>query len=156
MQWGQNQALVSAAQWQEKRQRAQAEAQEALSEHQKALVYCIGARALAWIAQKGCGDSIHGGLQKSPGCGPGQAALGVRAWAEVGPDGPRGPFKPRPFWDFKVKWACSILILPNAMLLTWDHGSHTEQFISDENSSVTNSDFQQSPQVTHGNGWGNC
>lgn len=99
MQWGQNQALVSAAQWQEKRQRAQAEAQEALSEHQKALVYCIGARALAWIAQKGCGDSIHGGLQKSPGCGPGQAALGVRAWAEVGPDGPRGSCPLLPFCD---------------------------------------------------------
>ena len=47
------------------------------------------------IAQRSCEVSLFGDLQKLPGCGPGQSALGVPALARVGPDGPT----PLPFLD---------------------------------------------------------
>lgn len=38
-------------------------------------------------------------LQNPPGHGPGQLAVGVPAWGEVRPDGPRGLFQPQPLDD---------------------------------------------------------
>lgn len=49
------------------------------SEHQEALPCCVGGGALAWAAQRGCGVSIFGGLQKPLGRGAEQPALPVPA-----------------------------------------------------------------------------
>jgi len=38
--------------------------------------YCEGGQALAEVAQRSCGISILGGVQKAPGHGPGQPAVG--------------------------------------------------------------------------------
>ena len=41
----------------------------------------------------GAGNLLLGDLPEPPRCGPGHLALGVPAGAQVGPDGPRGPFQ---------------------------------------------------------------
>jgi len=54
---------------------AQTETQEVPSEHEETLFYCEGHRALAQVAQRGCGVSHLGDVQKPSGHGPGQSAL---------------------------------------------------------------------------------
>ena len=73
---GWSQSLFSCAQQQDKRQRAQTEAQEVPVEYDGALLYCEGGRALAQVAQRGCGVSFSGDIQNPPGCRPVQRALG--------------------------------------------------------------------------------
>ena len=77
--WGQ--ALFSGAQQQDKRQWAQTEAQEGLSELEEELLPSEGDGALAQAAQGGCGVSFSGDIQDLPGQGPLQPAVGVPALA---------------------------------------------------------------------------
>lgn len=44
--------------------------------------HCSGDSLLAWVGKTTCGASILGGVQSSPGHGPGQPALGGPAWAK--------------------------------------------------------------------------
>lgn len=53
------------------------------SEHKETLLCHAGDGAQ--VAQRGCGASILGDLQKLPGHGPVQPAVGKPAWAGVGP-----------------------------------------------------------------------
>ena len=75
--WGQ--ALFSGAQWQDKGQWAQTEAQEVPSEHEEELLPSGGDGALEQFAQGGCAFSFSGDIQKQPGCV--QTSLGERALA---------------------------------------------------------------------------
>jgi len=77
--WGQ--ALFSGAQWQDKRQRAQTEAQEVPSEHEEGLLLSEGDGALEEAAQGGCGVCFSGDIQDPPGQGPVQLAVGDPALA---------------------------------------------------------------------------
>ena len=77
--WGQ--ALFSGAQWQDKGQWAQTEAEEVPAEHEEELLPSEGDRALAQTAQGGCGVSFSGDIQDPPGQGPVQPALGDPASA---------------------------------------------------------------------------
>jgi len=77
--WGQT--LSSGAQRQDKRQWAQTEAQEVLSEHEEELLPSEGDGALAQAAQGGCGGSFSGDIQDPPGRGPVQPAVGDPASA---------------------------------------------------------------------------
>jgi len=77
--WGQN--LFSGAQWQDKVQRAQTEAQKVPSEHEEQLFYSKGDGALEEAAQGGCGVSFTEGIQDSPGQDPVQPAVGDPASA---------------------------------------------------------------------------
>ena len=73
--WGQT--LFSGAQWQDKRQRAQTEAQEVPSEHKEEfLPPSEGDGALEQAAQGGCGVSFSGDIQDLPGQGPLQPTVG--------------------------------------------------------------------------------
>lgn len=64
MQRGWSQALVSSAQGQDKRQQAQAEAEEVGYEHQQTLLYCEGDWAPAGVAPRGGGGShVQGGAR---------------------------------------------------------------------------------------------
>ena len=76
--WGQT--LFSGAQWQDKGQWAQTEAQEVLSEHGEELP-SEGDGALEQAAQGGCRVSFSGDIQDPPGQGPVQPALGDPASA---------------------------------------------------------------------------
>ena len=76
--WGQ--ALFSGAQWQDKGQWAQTEAQEVPSEHEEELV-SEGDGALEQAAQGGCGISFSGDIQDLPGRSPVQPAVGDPASA---------------------------------------------------------------------------
>ena len=76
--WGQT--LFNGAQWQDKGQRAQTEAQEVPSEHEKELLPSEGDGALEQAAQGGCGVS-SGDIQDPPGQGPVQPAVGDPALA---------------------------------------------------------------------------
>ena len=58
----------------------QTETREVLSERQEILFYCESDRALAQVAQGGCGVFILGDTQKWSGHGPGQQAPGDPAW----------------------------------------------------------------------------
>ena len=77
--WGQT--LFSGAQWQDKGQWAQTEAQEVPSEQEEELLPSEGDGALAQAAQEGCGFSFSGDIQDPPGQGPVQPALADPALA---------------------------------------------------------------------------
>ena len=77
--WGQT--PLSVAQWQDKGQRAQTEAEEVPPEHEEELLPSEGDGALDQAAQGGCGVSFSGDIQDPPGQGPVQPALGDPAWA---------------------------------------------------------------------------
>ena len=77
---GRGQTLFSGAQWQDKGQWAQTEAQEVPSEHEEELP-SEGDGALEQLAQRGCGFSFSGDIQDPPGQGPVQPALGDPALA---------------------------------------------------------------------------
>ena len=77
--WGQ--ALFSSAQWQDKGQWAQTEAQEVPAEHEEELLSSEGDGALEQVAQRGCGVSFSGVIEDLPGRGPVQPALGDPASA---------------------------------------------------------------------------
>ena len=74
-------ALFSGAQWQDKGQRAQTEAQEIPPEHEEELLPSEGDGALEQAAQGGCGVSFSGDIQDPPGRGPLQPAVGDPASA---------------------------------------------------------------------------
>jgi len=78
---GRGQILFSSAQWQDKGQRAQTEAQEAPSEHEEELLPSEGDGALEQAAQGGCGFSFLRDIQNPPGQGPVQPAVGEPASA---------------------------------------------------------------------------
>ena len=75
------QTLFSGAQWQDKGQWAQTEAQEALAEHEEEILHSEGDGALEKAAQGGCGFSFSGDIQDLPGHGPVQPAVGDPASA---------------------------------------------------------------------------
>ena len=75
------QALFSGAQWQDKGQWAQTEAQEVPSEHEEEFLPSEGDGALEQAAQGGCGVSFSGDIQDLPGQGPVQPAVGDPASA---------------------------------------------------------------------------
>ena len=72
--WGQT--LFSGAQWQDKGQWAQTEAQEVPSEHEEELLPSEGDGTLAQAAQGGCGVSFSGDIRALSGHSPVQPALG--------------------------------------------------------------------------------
>jgi len=77
--WGQ--AHFSGAQWQDKGQCAQTEAQEVPSEREEELLPSEGDGALEQAAQGGCGLSFSGDIQDPPGQGPVQPTVGDPASA---------------------------------------------------------------------------
>jgi len=94
---GRGQTLSSGAQWQDKGQRAQTEAEEVPAEDEEELLPSEGDRALEQVAQGGCGVSFSG---DPSGHSPVQPALGDPASAG-GLDymTHRGTFQPRTFCD---------------------------------------------------------
>ena len=77
--WGQ--ALFNGAQWQDKGQWAQTEAQEVPSEHEEELLPSEGDRALEQAARGGCGVSFSEDIQDPRGQAPVQPAVGDPASA---------------------------------------------------------------------------
>jgi len=74
--------------------------------------HCEGDRALAQVAQKGCGVPMLGDIQKPSRHGPEQLAIDGLALAEGLDKMTSGhPFQPQPFWDFVIPLAFSILTL---------------------------------------------
>ena len=103
--WGQ--ALFSGAQWQDKGQWAQTEAQEVPSEHEEELLRSEGDGALSQAAQWCCGVSFSGDIQDLPGQGPLQSALGNPAWeGRLDWVTHRGPLQPRTFCDSVKSLLC--------------------------------------------------
>jgi len=91
------QTLFIGAQRQDKRERAQTEAQEVPPEHEEELLHSEGDGALEQVPQRSCGVSFSGDIQDPPGRGPVQPALGDPALAG-GLDYMihSGPFQPPP------------------------------------------------------------
>ena len=81
MSGGQDQTLFSGAQWQDKGQRAQTEAEEVPTEHEEELLHSEGDGALEQVAQGGRGLSFSGDIQDLPGQGPLLPAVGDPASA---------------------------------------------------------------------------
>jgi len=77
--WGQT--LFSGAQWQDKGQWAQTEAEEVPPEHEEELVPSEGDGALEQAAQGGCGFSFSGDIQDPSGQHPVQPTVGDPASA---------------------------------------------------------------------------
>jgi len=77
--WGQT--VFSGVQQQDKGRWSQTEAWEVPSEHKEELLHFEGARALEQAAQRCCGFSFSGDIQKLPGQGLAQPALGYPASA---------------------------------------------------------------------------
>ena len=92
--WGQ--ALFSGAQWQDKGQRAQTEAEEVPSEPEEELLPSEGDGALEQAAQGGCGVSFSGDNPDPPGRGAVQPALDDPAsagdWAGWPTEVPSNPY----------------------------------------------------------------
>ena len=82
MSGGLGQTLFSGAQWQDKWQWAQTEAQEVPPEHEEELLPSEGDGALEQAAQGGCGSSFSGNIQDPSGQGPLQPAVGDPASVE--------------------------------------------------------------------------
>ena len=90
--------------------------QEAMGTHRHTgdslwtLFYCEHHWALAQVAQRGCGVSLLGDIQKPSGHGPGQLALGGPAWAGVLLDQmtSRGPSQPPPLCNRAVDCIPSV------------------------------------------------
>jgi len=72
--------------------------QEVLSGYEKSLIYSADDRSLRRLTREEV-ESPAQILQKLPGHGSGQPALGDSAGAGVGPGGSRGPCQPQPFTD---------------------------------------------------------
>ena len=106
MSGGWDQTLFIGAQWQDKGQRAQTEAQEIASEHEEQLLPSEGDGALEQASLAGCGFSFSGDIQDLPGQGPVPPALGDPALAG-GLDWMthRGRFQPLPFCDSVIPLA---------------------------------------------------
>ena len=77
--WGQT--LFSSAQWQDKGQWAQTEAQEVPSEHEEEFLPSDGDRALEQAAQGDCRVSFSGDIPDPPGQVPLQPTVGDPAFA---------------------------------------------------------------------------
>ena len=77
--WGQT--LSSGAQWQDKGQWAQTEAEEAPAEHEEELLHSEGDGALEKAAQGGCEVSFSGDIQDPAEQSPLQPAIGDPASA---------------------------------------------------------------------------
>ena len=77
--WGQT--LFSGAQWQDKGQRLQTEAQEVPSKHEEELLPSEGDGALEQAAQGGCGFCFSVDIQDLAGRSPVQPAVGDPASA---------------------------------------------------------------------------
>lgn len=87
--------LFSGAQWQNKRQRPQTEAQEVPFGHQVKLIYCMDAKALAQVSQRSCRVSFIGDRQKLDTDYPGPYDLG---W-QLDQMTAQGLFQPQLFCD---------------------------------------------------------
>ena len=81
MSGGWDQTLLSDAQWKDKGQRAQTEAEEVPDEHKEEVLYSEGDGALEQAAQRDCGVSFSADVQNLPGRGPVQPAVGDPASA---------------------------------------------------------------------------
>ena len=81
MSGGRVQTPSSGAQWQDKGQWAQTEAEEVLSEHEEELLPSEGDGALAQAGQGGSGFSFSGDIPALPGRGAVQPAVGDPASA---------------------------------------------------------------------------
>ena len=80
---GRGQTFLSGAQWQDKGQRAQTEAEEVPAQHEEELLPSEGDGALEQVPQRGCGVSFSGDIPDPPGRGPVQPAVGGPASAGV-------------------------------------------------------------------------
>ena len=106
MSGGRGQTLSSGAQWQDKGQRAQTEAQEVPAEHEEELLPSEGDGALAQAAQGGRGVSFSGDIQDPPGRGAVPPALGDPAWAGGWAGWPTKV--PSNSWHSVLLWFCDV------------------------------------------------